>query len=81
MSRTAKVGHDPPLAELTIFSSDYYVQQYTVEQNGEEIVKTNGYKSGSIKKIVQILESVLFNKSIECPYKGLITNPPPVFAG
>jgi hypothetical protein len=60
----------------------YYVQECTVEEGGQKAVLTNGYKTGSIKKIMKIFDSVLFNKSIKLPlYEGNVTPAPPVFAG
>jgi hypothetical protein len=60
----------------------YYVQEFTVEKGGQKVVLTNGYKTGSIKKIMKIFGSVLFNKSIKLPlYEGNVTPAPPVFAG
>lgn len=61
---------------------EYYVQQCTVDQGGEHVVMTNEYKKDTIKKIMKIVDSVLFDKAIELPlYEGIVTSAPPVFAG
>lgn len=42
----------------------------------------NEYKKDTIKKIMKIVDSVLFDKAIELPlYEGIVTSAPPVFAG
>jgi hypothetical protein len=67
---------------LTIIFEEYYVQQCTVDQGGEHVVMTNEHKKDTIKKIMKIVDSVLFDKGIELPlYEGIVTSAPPVFAG
>lgn len=63
-------------------STGYFVQEYKTTEGSKVVMKNNGYKNGTIKNIMKVLEPLFIGKPGEYfLHDREVTSAPPEFPG